>query len=138
MSRKKKKTSKPALEDVEKKFKQWRRTRGKKRRIPKTLWSAAASLTDTHPVHKIAKHLHLNYHDLKKQIDAREAQRGPGRPAPVRFVEIPLGHEDRPVEDKPHWVVEISGKDGAAMKASVRGIGIDLIELGKMVLGRRA
>ena len=137
MSRKKKKQSKPTLEDVEKKFKQWRGTRRKKRLIPKALWSAAAALADKHPVHKIAKHLHLNYRDLKKQIDEREAKRRPTRPAPVRFVEVPLGQEDQQVEEKPHWVVEITGKDGAALKASVRGGGIDLVELGKMIVGRR-
>ncbi|WP_373498739.1 hypothetical protein [Desulfococcus sp.] len=47
--------SKPGLENVRAQFKQWRRSRGKRRAIPEFLWVSAASLYPEYSLHRISK-----------------------------------------------------------------------------------
>ena len=68
----------PTLEEVRELFDRWRHDRRRRDRIPDTLWKAAASLTDAHSVHVVAKHLHLNHTDLKARSHRK----------PITFVEL--------------------------------------------------
>ena len=55
---------KPRLEQVQKQFELWRRSRAKRGAIPDALWQAAIMLFPDYPVHRISKALRLNYTDL--------------------------------------------------------------------------
>jgi len=56
------------IEEVGKRFEQWRRTREKRGRIPEALWEAAASLYPDYSLHHISRVLHLNHAKLKHLV----------------------------------------------------------------------
>lgn len=49
---------------------QWRKTRGRGRRIPASLWAAAVDAAREHGVSKASKVLRLDYYGLKKRLDS--------------------------------------------------------------------
>jgi hypothetical protein len=58
------------LEQLKKRFINWRRTRKAKTPIPRRLWNSAAKMAMQCGLSRTAKALRLNYYDLKKRIDA--------------------------------------------------------------------
>jgi hypothetical protein len=65
-------SSNPTLEQVQNKFKHWRRTRKSHRPIPKELWEAAVSLSADYSISQIAKELILDYSTLKKRVQTKK------------------------------------------------------------------
>jgi len=61
------------LEQAKAKFEDWRRTRGKRRAIPNTLWEAAVSLAPQYPLYQISKALRLHYTRLKNRLQERRS-----------------------------------------------------------------
>ncbi len=60
----------PTIEEVEQRFKTWRRTRKSHKPIPTELWQAAVSLTSKHSICAISKRLLLNPSQLKRRAPA--------------------------------------------------------------------
>lgn len=79
------------LQELSRRFEDWRRMRRGKLPIPEPLWAAAAALARSHGVCQTAQALRLEYKKLKQLTD-REAGGRPVRrrrvPAPARFVEL--------------------------------------------------
>ncbi|MGA1871677.1 MAG: hypothetical protein ACMUJM_24380 [bacterium] len=123
---------KPTLGDVLREFERWRATRRKRKPIPEKLWEAAVGLSSDYTPHQISKALHLNYLALKKRIQST----GQDKLLPVQgpsssFIEIDFSKSISTSE----FFVEIEKSDGAKMKMSFKnGIGINLIEIGKLFL----
>jgi hypothetical protein len=62
------------LEQVVKKFQQWRAGRQKLERIPEVLWQAAASLYPRYSVFCIARALRLDFVDIRDRIHSKRKQ----------------------------------------------------------------
>jgi hypothetical protein len=122
-----------SLEPVCQQFEHWRQTREKQCPIPEKLWQAAESLYPDYSLHQISKALGLNYSALKGRIDRKQ-------PASIginttEFIELKLDSPMQPCE----CLVEIKDPYGAKMKMHFKGdTGLDLLELGKIFLGRRS
>ncbi len=76
----------PSLEQVRAQFEQWRRSRGKRRAIPESLWQAAACLYPTLPLSRISKALGLDYTKLKDHVHGQAPD--PSLPAEAAFIEL--------------------------------------------------
>jgi hypothetical protein len=105
---------KPALDDVRKKFEHWRKTRKRRRPIPKELWDDAVALSKRHSINTIAKVLCLNYTTLKSRIHGIQSKKKPPPPDPA-FVELDFGVSTS------ECIVEMEKKGGAKMRMRFRG-----------------
>ena len=78
------------LARVAQRFDHWRQHRPTPRpRIPQALWDQAVALTAVLPISRVAKHLRLSMHDLKKHCGATPAMGGAQvTPAALGFVEV--------------------------------------------------
>jgi len=112
------KESVPTLEGVGRQFEQWRRSKGRRDRIPRELWAAAVSLSGRHSAHQIARYLRLNPTDLKDH--SRKKKKGPGAHGPRGFVELGL--------------LPAPGERTVEMLC-LRGSGLDVAELCKAFWG---
>jgi len=61
------------LEDLRRRFEDWRRTRKVRTRIPNRLWASAVKLAGRHGIHRTAKALRVDYYALKKRVEAESA-----------------------------------------------------------------
>lgn len=73
------------LEKVKEQFEQWRMIRGKSRKIPDSLWEAAASLYPAHSLHQISRTLGLNHTALKQRTFVEVSDGSSAREA---FIEL--------------------------------------------------
>ena len=71
------------LDAVRQAFDQWRSTRCGRERIPEELWQAAADLSESYTLCKIATELKLDYSRLRRRIQERSPE-----PPPSRFIEV--------------------------------------------------
>jgi hypothetical protein len=76
------------LEDVQRRFERWRRTRRIPARIPGPLWAAAVAMAGTYGVAQTAKTLRVNYSALKQRVDEGAARGKPERSAVATFLEL--------------------------------------------------
>ena len=87
-------------------FTQWRQSRQTPRgRIPPELWARAVALTATFSVSRVAKHLGLTPHALKRHSEARN-----GSPAHPHFVEVAAPWRTPATE------VEVQRPDGTRLR----------------------
>jgi hypothetical protein len=109
----------PTLEEVHELFTLWRNQKGRRDPIPQALWESATHLVAQYSVNTIAKHLRLNYNELKI--------RAGGYPVPKKrspaFIELASIHT---VE----CTIEME-KPGKKMKMCVRGASVNLLELSR-------
>jgi hypothetical protein len=117
------------LEEVQELFEKWRKQRKRRGPIPTELWKAATSLTKEYSIYTIAKYLHLNFKELKKQVGrSNDAAEGA---APVNFIELNT--------ISPHGVseclIEMEKSDGAKMKICCKGNCPDMVGLSKAFWG---
>ena len=61
------------LENVRRRFEEWRRSRTVRTRIPEPLWAAAVEMAKEHGIHRTAKTLRIGYYGLKKRVEAEAA-----------------------------------------------------------------
>ena len=129
------KNESPSLEKVCQQFEYWRQTREKRCPIPEKLWQAAESLYPGYSLYQISKALRLNYTDLKGRIEKKQPAFIPPPVNSTEFIELKLNSAIQPAE----CLVEIEDPYGAKMKMHFKGgTGLDLLELGKIFLGRRS
>ena len=55
----------PTLEEVQELFDVWRKEKKRRDPIPPVLWESAVSLVEQRSINTVAKHLRLNYNELK-------------------------------------------------------------------------
>ena len=76
----------PTLEEVQRQFNGWRKSRKHRTPIPPRLWNAAVSLAGRYSTHKISITLRLNYTQLRKRISlAGVAEKTAVSPPPIPF-----------------------------------------------------
>ena len=102
------------LHEVAQQFAQWRQSRTNPRgaRIPEALWAEAIALADVLPPTRVARHLKLKPHALKRRRG--DHGRPPGTPGPSQspaFVEVTP--EPRPLAAT---AVEIQRPDGTRLR----------------------
>lgn len=101
-----------ALTHLTQQFTQWRQSRTTPRgRIPKSLWAQAVTLAQVLPCTRVAKHLGLTPHALKR----RRAARGP-MPAPTPLPAFPPFVEVAPLWRNPTAEVEVQRPDGTRLR----------------------
>ena len=119
-------SSSPPLEEVQKQFESWRKTRRHRSPIPEDLWQAAISLCEDQSVYEISKALHLSYTKLKERVSASKAPDVPESSSHPDFIELDFGKPVSPLE----YAIEMEGKNGAKMRIQIKGgIGFDLMGL---------
>jgi hypothetical protein len=120
---------KTGIEQVEEQFRIWRRTRAKRCAIPDRLWQAAESLYPQYSVYHISKTLHLNYTDLKQRMTPKLSTELSATVTKADFIELGLS-DSMSLAD---CVVEMQDSNGSRMRMHFKwGIGVDLLELGKV------
>lgn len=102
-------TSTTQLEAVVSQFEHWRATRGKRGRIPDSLWSLVAPLMEQYNHNEIASALRLNHAQMKERVLPFLSQ-VPHKSS--TFVEYPLPSS---IES---CVVEFTCKNGSVVKIS--------------------
>ena len=104
-----------SIEEVDERFRRWRRGRSRGTRIPEELWAAAVGAARTQGVNRTALALGLSYYDLKKRLaGARGA--ASAQPAAPTFVEWLA-----PVAASGECRVELENRRGAKMRIELKG-----------------
>ena len=119
-----KKSKEKQLEAVQTQFSDWRKNRkGRRDRIPESLWDAAASLADGFSVNELSKTLRLNHSSLKERVET--LQNGPPEePCLTTFIEFPPLNSPA---DSTEVSLELE-KAGTIMKVHAKGH-IDVLSL---------
>ena len=113
-----------SIEDIRKKFEQWRLTRKNPReRIPASLWKSAAILTKDHSINTVAKALRLNGNDLKKQAQKYCGQYPTEPIPPFDFIEFTC---EPPSLLPTECIVELTDPAGSRMRISMKGNNLDI------------
>jgi hypothetical protein len=110
----------PTLEEVHELFALWRNQKGRRDPIPPALWESAVHLVQHHSINAIAKHLRLNYNELKIRAGGYPVTPVPRKRSPA-FIELAAIHT---VE----CTIEME-RPGKKMKMCVRGTSVNLAEL---------
>jgi len=79
------------LEDVRRRFAEWRRTHRARSRLPNALWAAAVKMAGKYGLHCTARALPVEYYALKKRVEQRfTPARGRRKSRPLAaFMELP-------------------------------------------------
>jgi|SRR3974390_926378 len=107
------------LEEVQELFATWRNQKGRRDPIPPVLWEQAVHLVPHHSINTIAKHLRLNYNELKMRSGGYPIRK---KRSPA-FIELATFSA---VE----CTIEME-KPGKKMKMCVRGTSVNLLELSR-------
>ena len=104
------------LEGLRQRFDRWRRTREGRSRIPETLWTAAAKAAGKYGLNPTAQALRLDYHALKKRVEA--VGNLPDGGAVTTFVELarPASGGSR------ECILELEDPGGAKMRVHLKGV----------------
>lgn len=119
------------LENVQARFDHWRRTRRKREAIPEELWSAAAALTETYSLCRVARQMRLNPDSLKRKINQQEPSPRKDIVNASSFIEIPL----IPTGHTASCQVDILRPDGSRMQIRLPREGTELSALVRAFLG---
>jgi hypothetical protein len=107
-----------SVEQVRRRFEDWRRSPGRGRRIPEELWDSAVHLAEEHGVHRTRLALGLNGQALKERV----ALGGPGQsgiaPTSPAFVEIEA--PSLPLGASVECVLELEDRAGAKLRLQLR------------------
>jgi hypothetical protein len=101
------------LRAVAQQFAQWRQGRGNPRgsRIPESLWAEAIALAEELPPTRVARHLGLKPHALKRRRGGHGIPAGSADPArAAAFIEVTAAEPPATAE------VEVSRPDGARLR----------------------
>lgn len=92
----------------------WRRAQRGRSRIPEDVWAAAAALARSQGVSRVARALHLDYHELRRRCSKGAGDSSKASVSPT-FVEVQL----EPSLSVPagRWRIEL--QDGAAARLTI-------------------
>ena len=122
------------LERFRRRLDRWRRARGRRARLPESLWTAAVELARECGVYKTAHALHLNYYTLKKRLAAGGVKDLSTKVPPTFFELVPSGSAGRLSE----CIVEFDDGCGGKMRISLKGADTaDLVALSRAFWGGR-
>jgi len=108
--------SQPSLFEAKSQFAAWRRTKKRRERIPRALWSAAVKLCENHSIHKISRELRLNHSSLRDRVaDHKATQTALGTPS-GNFVAVEIGHPQ-----SSECVIEMEHRNGNKMRMHFKG-----------------
>lgn len=117
------------LEEVQGQFEAWRKKRTHRRPIPEELWRAAVSLKKGYSIYRIAKHLRLDFKELKNRMNG--SKESDESAAAVTFIELDGVQTTE-------CTVEMERADGVKMRISIKDKrGVDIIELGRAFWSNR-
>jgi len=128
------------LQELQRRFEQWRETRQPRTRIPEPLWAAAVKMAQQHGLHRTVRTLALDYYALKKRMEAPAASdrraddetansrdAGEGSVAPA-FLELPSPLAAGNCE----CVLELEDADGLKLRLHLRNAAMpDLVALSR-------
>jgi len=100
------------LEAVVNQFEHWRATRGRRGRIPDSLWALVAPLMDQYSHNEIASALRLNHAQMKARVFPFLSQVSH---TPATFIEYPLPSS---ISSAGNCIVEFTCKNGSTVKIS--------------------
>jgi hypothetical protein len=101
------------IQKVRGQFERWRKNRTD-RRIPQSLWDAAASLCGLHSIAEVSRALRLDYSDLKRRVEQRSE---PSRNFGAEFVSVDLPA----IMGQPEWDLEMERPNGLKMRIRFKG-----------------
>ncbi len=76
------------LEELRRRFEEFRNTQPRHSRLPETLWTAAAELARRHGVNPTARTLRLDYTGLRKRVENQSRGKQRRTSAPPTFMEF--------------------------------------------------
>ena len=121
------------LEQLRRRFEQWRATHTVRSRLPNKLWAAAVKMAGTFGLHRTSRALRLEYYSLKKRLDQRSMvatvppkKAASGRRSPTSFDASPTTTfvELAPVAGGCECTVELEDAAGAKMRVRLKSIGM--------------
>jgi hypothetical protein len=106
------------LENVRRRFAEWRKTHRARSRLPSSLWAAAVKMADKYGLHRTARALPVEYYSLKKRVKQWSARaRGTRRSRPLAaFVELPPS----PLVGACDCILEMEDAAGVKMRCQVK------------------
>lgn len=117
----------PTIDQAKRDFKQWRKNKRGKAKIPDELWEAAVSLTSRYSINHVSRELKVNYTDLKNKVQSKEAVCASG------FIELELKKSEL-VESE--CILEIEKSEGSKLRMHYKGNDTrEIIEIGKIFCG---
>ena len=109
------------LDQLRRRFEEFRSTRGSRGRLPEPLWKEAAELARHYGLNPTAQALGLDYNQLKKRVAAAPADRAKRtkREVPVpAFVELMGSRPSAAAECQ----VEVESERGAKLRLELKGV----------------
>jgi hypothetical protein len=123
----------PDLEEVRRRFEDWRQTRKRGCKIPEDLWLEAVKLAEVYSLSQICQSLRVEFNHLKKRIESHKALSLSCTPSAPRFIE--MGVSQRASESE--CAIEVQRSDGTRMRMSMRGaLDPQLIEMARAFWSR--
>ena len=104
-----------AIEQLQRRFDEFRSTQPHRTRLPETLWQAAVELARVHGLHPVAQPLRLDYMGLKKRLGEVPVVRKKA-PGPA-FVELISAHPATVAD----CVIEFESSIGGKMRIQWKG-----------------
>ena len=132
MGQKATRPAEPVLDNLRQRFKDWRQSGRKGRKIPDEMWREAAGLASEHGVNRVARSLGLDYNGLKQRMDEglRKAKLLPNVRGP-NFIELSVDTEAR----IPECVMEFQGRQGKLTIRLTEPGAMDVVLLVKALTG---
>ncbi len=132
MGQKATRPAEPVLEKLRQRFKDWRQSGRKGRKIPDELWREAAGLASEQGVNRVARSLGLDYNGLKQRVDEglRKAKVLPNVRGP-NFIELSVDTVAR----IPECVMEFQGRQGKLTIRLTEPGATDVVLLAKALTG---
>ena len=108
------------IEELRRRFADWRRTRARGTRIPETLWQGAIEAARERGVHRTSKQLGVDYYSLARRLNGK-ARAAAGD---IELVEFP----GKVFSAAPGCVVEIQDGKGRRLRVELRdAVGAELL-----------
>ena len=107
------------LEQLRRRFEEFRNTQSVRSRLPESLWAAAAELARRHGVNPTARALRLDYTGLRKRVENQgRPKRKRAMATPPNFVEF-VAPGAKPVTN---CTVEVESAQGSKLRLELRGV----------------
>jgi hypothetical protein len=110
----------PELEELRRRFDQWRQNRKRGSRIPKDLWDAAVGLTKDYSLPQLSRVLGLHYGQLRKRSQSSSAPEDREGKATAAHTFVELGLTQSPRKPFADCVVEFEDSRGEKVRLYFR------------------
>ena len=114
---KQEKMARPDLEEVRRRFEDWRKRRKRGSRIPQDLWLEAVKLAEVYSLSQICQSLRVEFNHLKRRIESHKALSISSTSPAARFIEMGVSR----IASESECTIEVQRSDGARIRMSIRG-----------------